>query len=234
MKKVQITLDGTKDVYLKSKSYQNALGNEFEVVLNNIRLLINANIRVVIRLNQDVYNTEDLISLVEILEREFGHTKYFKVYNALLFSDQNKQSEQKKMHRYNSFMSLQELLLKKHLYPIPVLKKTFSVRHCMADSDIAVIISPEGKLGKCEHYTNKYMVGSIYHNDIDMKMQNKWKEKYNISEECDSCPLYPQCIRIKMCPEEYNQCTLIQSDNKIYLIKKAMRRTYHDFLKKDL
>ena len=42
LKRVQITLDGTKEIYQKAKSYKDAVGNEFERVIDNINKLIEA------------------------------------------------------------------------------------------------------------------------------------------------------------------------------------------------
>lgn len=60
LKRVQITLDGTEQVYLRAKAYVNSQGSEFQIVLDNIEALLNSKIAVNIRLNQDAYNTEDL------------------------------------------------------------------------------------------------------------------------------------------------------------------------------
>ena len=72
LKRVQITLDGTKEVYQKVKSYKGAVGDEFEKVIDNIRKLIEAKIRVSIRLNQGLYNTPNLLELIDILSSNFG------------------------------------------------------------------------------------------------------------------------------------------------------------------
>ena len=63
LRKVQITLDGTKDVYQRYKRFVDSKGNEFETVLNNIEQLAESGVPVNIRLNQDVNNTENLFEI---------------------------------------------------------------------------------------------------------------------------------------------------------------------------
>mgnify|MGYP003515333051 FL=1 len=60
-------------------------------------------------------------------------------------------------------------------------------------------------------------------------MINKWKETFEVKEKCRTCPLYPHCVRIKMCPEERENCTFIQCENKIELIKKTLLQRYNSF-----
>jgi len=48
----------------------------------------------------------------------------------------------------------------------------------------------------------------------------------SIKDKCHTCPLYPQCVRIKMCPEEHENCSMEQCENKIKLIKRALIKEY--------
>lgn len=221
LRKVQITLDGTEKVYQKTKSYINTTGKEFQQVLNNIDALLEAKIQVVIRLNQDLYNTNDLLCLVEILSKRFHGKRGLTVYNSLLYTEEGLSKDTSKL-RYESFLKLQESIYASKLSKHKKLKKNIKIRHCMADNDSSVMIGPTGKIGKCEHYPNKFLIGSIYDDVFDTEMMNKWKETFEAKEKCYSCPLYPQCLRIKMCPEEYDHCSMEQCENKIDLIKLSL------------
>lgn len=228
LRKVQITLDGTKDVYQRYKRFVDSKGNEFETVLNNIEQLAESGVPVNIRLNQDVNNTENLFQLVELILEKFGHNKLIKVYNSLLYT--KNMDKKLLLERYENFLILQDLLIRKKIYPSIRLGKIFKSIHCMADNDKAITILPFGSIGKCEHYTDKYIVGTIYDRRIDKDNIDIWKEKSKVFKECFSCPIYPQCVRISMCPEEKEYCSLLQSENKIYLIKLAMRKLYKKFV----
>lgn len=85
IRSVQITLDGTEKVYNRAKAYINPQGNEFQTVLDNIEMLLNSQIKVTIRFNQDQYNTEDLSELLILLHNRFGNNPYLTIYNHLLF-----------------------------------------------------------------------------------------------------------------------------------------------------
>jgi radical SAM protein with 4Fe4S-binding SPASM domain len=230
LKKVQITLDGTEKIYQKAKSYVNATGEEFQRVLNNIEALLKAKIQVVIRLNQDLYNTEDLLCLVELLSKKFKGKRGLSVYNSLLFTEE-KETQETSLLRYESFLKLQDRIIENNLQKYKEIHKYIKIRHCMADNDSSIIIGPTGKIGKCEHYSNEFLIGSIYKEGYDTVMINKWKETYDVKEKCHTCPLYPQCVRIKMCPEEHENCSMEQCENKIHQLRMSMEVTYNRFTK---
>lgn len=229
LKKVQITLDGTETVYQKAKSYKNATGGEFQRVLDNIDALLSAKISVVIRLNQDLYNTDDLLCLVNLLSKRFGGKKGFSVYNSLLFTEEG-EAQETSLQRYESFLKLQDSIYANNLQKYNKIRMAIRTRHCMADNDDSIVISPTGKIGKCEHYPNEFLIGSIYNDDFDTEMMKKWKETYEASEKCHTCPLYPQCIRIKMCPEEHEYCSMEQCENKINLLRMSLEEAYNRYI----
>lgn len=226
LKKVQITLDGTKEVYQRAKGFSDAQGNEFEMVLNNIDDLLKSKIQVLIRLNQDLHNTNDLIDLVNFLSKRFENRKGLSMYNCLLFEDVDGASKNNPEERYGAFLKVQNLIIQKGLFSSNAPFKKFKSTHCMADNDSSITINPNGKIGKCEHFPNDYYIGSIYARDFDEEIVNKWKETYPITSKCKVCPIYPQCVRIIMCPESNDVCSLMDCENKIQLIKKAVINRY--------
>ena len=226
LKRVQITLDGPKDVYQRAKSYKGAVGDEFERVIDNISKLIEAKIRVSIRLNQGLYNTSDLLELIDFLSTEFGGKELFSVYNSMLYDDNLKPDILSDAEMFGRFLKIQDKIISCGLFRNNPLKKKIRLCHCMADNDSSVIITPKGEIGKCEHFTNKHLVGNIYDSEFDYSEILKWKEQYQPSQKCLNCPLYPQCVRIKMCPEERELCTLGQCDNKIELIQRALIKKF--------
>ena len=226
LKRVQITLDGPKDVYQRAKSYKGAVGDEFERVIDNISKLIEAKIRVSIRLNQGLYNTSDLLELIDFLSTKFGGKEHVSVYNSMLYDDNLKPDILSDAEMYERFLKIQDKIISCGLFRSNPLKKKIRLCHCMADNDSSVIITPKGEIGKCEHFTNKHLVGNIYDSEFDYSEILKWKEQYQPSQKCLNCPLYPQCVRIKMCPEERELCTLSQCENKIELIQRALIKKF--------
>lgn len=231
LKRVQITLDGPKDVYQRAKSYKGAVGDEFERVIDNISKLIEAKIRVSIRLNQGLYNTSDLLELIDILSNHFGGKDLVSVYNSLLYDENVEPDNLSETEMYERFIQIQNKLIKCGLFRSNPLKKKIRFSHCMADNESSVIITPKGEIGKCEHFTNKHLVGNIYDSQFDLDEILRWKERYQPTLKCFKCPLYPQCVRIKMCPEERESCTLSQCENKIELIQRALIKKF-EFLNK--
>jgi len=93
LKWVQITLDGTEAVYNKVKAYIYRQGNPYETVLDNIGRLLDASIAVSIRLNMDMHNAEDLLSLVEELAARFRGKKGLTVYAHHIFKGNEPMAE---------------------------------------------------------------------------------------------------------------------------------------------
>lgn len=234
LKSVQITLDGTKEVYQKAKAYNGAIGNEFERVIDNIHKLIEAGIKVTIRLNQGLYNTSDLLKLVDYLSVNFKGEKLVSVYNSLLFGEDVESNTQLDKERYERFKKLQDRIIESGLYISIYLNKKLRFTHCMADSTSSVIITPKGEVGKCEHFANQYRIGTIYDSSFDSDEILRWKEQYQPTQKCFQCPLYPQCIRIKMCPTQRELCTLIQCENTIELIQRALVNEFESFKQKSI
>ena len=223
LKNVQITLDGTKEVYQKAKAYKNANGDEFDTVINNIKKISEANIKVSIRLNQGLYNTSDLLELIDFLATKFKGNKLVSIYNSLLYEEQDNHADQE---MYDKFQMVQNKIMKCGFFRGNPLKRKLKTTHCMADNDSSVIITPKGDIGKCEHYTNQYLVGNIYDKTIDANEIKKCKEQYLPTQKCFECPLYPQCVRIKLCPEEKEFCSFTECENKIELIRRALIKKY--------
>lgn len=232
LKRVQITLDGTKDVYQKAKSYKDAVGNEFERVIDNINKLIEAKIKVIIRLNQGLYNTSDLLELIDFLSIKFRGKKLVSVYNHLLFDEEIKPETPSGYDGYKRFKQLQNKIIECGLFINNPLKKKLKFGHCMADNDASVIITPKGEIGKCEHFANQHLIGNIYDPAFDSCEILRWKEQYQPIEKCFECPLYPQCVRLKMCPGEKELCSLTQCENKIELIQRALVQAYESLKEK--
>lgn len=233
LKRVQITLDGTKDVYQRVKSFVSESGNEYDLVISNIRELSEAGINVLVRLNQDIYNTPNLISLVAELYNKFGSSGNVSVYNALLFEDEIEGLNGEVPSRFREYTKLRDFIIEKNLYPREPLRKGFAFHQCMADNDMSITISPDGKIGKCEHHPFEHTIGTIYNTDYDASMIDKWKEQCLPEEKCKNCPLYPLCYRIKLCPRESGYCAEYQYEARLQKIKQSLKNTYEEYSAKN-
>ena len=96
----------------------------------------------------------------------------------------------------------------------------------MSDNDASTMILPDGKLGKCEHYTENNFYGSIYSDEIDYGVLNKFKEVVVRDYKCEVCELRPMCVYPKMCASKPRRCDhydkmMLEND-----LENRMKETY--------
>lgn len=211
--KVQITLDGTEEVYNKIKNYVYKEDNSpFKRVLNNIEILLESDIRVSIRLNIDEHNADDLFALSEILVKKFRKFPKCYIYPCPLF-DCSLQGASAVHNRdrhttIEKTMALRDFLSKN--MPTPAIERLageFKLPSCMANSDSATMIVPDGHLGKCEHFIDRDFYGSIYSDDYDIEKIIRYKERAIVSDECKACKYYVQCMHLKCCTGARTSCS---------------------------
>lgn len=200
LNRVQITLDGTQDVYNRTKKYIMP-GNAFEKVLKNIEYLLSLDIKVNIRLNLSLDNYLDLSALTDALQEQFKvYSRLINVYAHPLFDGETfhpTTSEKKKL--YDEYISLQNHINKTDIgcsVGIPRIRHT----QCMADDGKSTVILPGGELSLCEHHCDDEFYGTIYSENYDQNMIQSWSEPAEELQECEACFYYPVCIRLKKCP----------------------------------
>ena len=201
LKNIQITLDGTRDVYNRIKAYIDAVDDPFERVMENIKMLTDHKIRVNIRLNMNPDNYEDLLSLADELSKRFKEKEYLSVYASGLFQDTHDETDDKK--RKDVFIKLG--YLSGYLHDIGLSKSDkkslkLRVRSCMADGDSHRGISPAGKLMKCEHHIFDKLTGDIFEDHEDANALEKWKTKLPYDDICKDCFALPACYKLFNCP----------------------------------
>lgn len=212
LKRIQITLDGTEKVYNRSKNYVNATESAYQVVTGNIHRALKAGIQVTIRLNMDLHNMEDLMTLADELAARFSGERKLKVYAHLLFESEgtgeNRKSREEQELLHHGLNRLEDKLTGHGLFSGAGrgLTRHLPMHHCMADSSNAVIILPDGHLGLCEHHTEDEFIGHIDAPERDKAVIALWRERSEEIPECRDCFCYPACIKLKKCPSE-GQCT---------------------------
>lgn len=238
LKNVQITLDGTEAVYNKTKAYVYKDVNPFEVVLNNIEKLMKSNISVNIRLNLGLKNYKDLYELINTLHDRFiDYKNKFSVYATLLYEnlENNLLSYTDEQRRFvlNESIKLNNLCIEKGIAYTNSSKyfrgEGIVCRSCMADSPIAAMITPDGKLGSCEHYVDSDFYGSIYDTsslDRDYDSIRKWKELRDEKSECNTCFYYPKCFRLKGCVSSFTPNSEEYCIKRYYELERYMYEKY--------
>ncbi len=203
LKKVQITLDGTEEVYNRIKAYIYKEGNPYQIVLKNIERLSDASVTTTIRLNMDLHNIDDLLELSGELKERFGGRNNIKAYVYHLFKNNEPMaelhSEEEWQIRDVAMQKIEEKLAEGGLLYAPRLSKNLKQTHCMADAGNAVTILPDGNIGLCDQYSEPEYIGSIDTEGFDADIVKSWQETVPEIPECADCFYYPGCVKIKRC-----------------------------------
>ena len=235
LERVQITLDGTEDRYNKIKNYiyKDDL-SPFKRVIKNISMLIDAGIKVVIRLNLSEENIDDIYELVNFISKQFNDKKLFYVYTGLvsnynaieyIWGSEHRKAmieERNKLEKY-----IFELGLKNNIKPA----NTLQIRQCMAAYDGSTVITPDGKLCKCEHIEDGEIYGSIFTDKVNKDIIKSWSEEIEHDHKCNKCLYLPLCFHLKKCPA-YKKfvCDKYEYEFKITDLKYAVLNMYNKYL----
>lgn len=209
LKRVQITLDGTEEVYNRTKAFTCHETSPYLRVLGNIHRLLDAGVKVDIRLNIDRYNADDLLDLADILTNEFGGGKNIGVYSHTLFEAglERKAPPHTDSRRHELFdvrMQLLEKLRKGNIALEGNLPDHLKLHRCMADWDTGIVILPDGHLGKCEHYSEDHWFGRLDSPERNERLLVEFKQLREEIEACADCPFYPDCYRLVLCEETFH------------------------------
>lgn len=201
--RVQITLDGTEQVYNKTKAFIYKEGNAYQKVLSNIDRLLATGVSVQIRLNMDLYNAENLLQLVEELSNRFSGKKGLHVYAHHIFDGDKPMAgmhtDEEWEKRDVALLQLQEKIAACGLAGKGGISKNIRLNFCMADSGRSVTILPDGNIGLCEHFSESEFVGHIEREGFNQAVVNSWKERIPEIAECATCFYYPDCMQLKKC-----------------------------------
>lgn len=202
LKHIQITLDGTEDVYNSIKNYNHCTGSAYKKVLDNIKLLLDAHVSVSIRMNCDLHNSENLKELIKELHDRFKNHQLFNVYVYPLFDEKE---ERTKEHNELLFQKIEEIenVLDQYGYldgrPI---SDNIRFCHCMIDNGKSVLICPEGDIGLCEHFSEDHFFSHIDNfEEKNWEVVKQFKELLEPLEICKTCIHAPDCVRANMCDE---------------------------------
>lgn len=236
LKEVQITLDGTEQTYNRCKAYIYKNVNAYRRVIGNIHKLQDAGIKVNIRLNIDIHNAENLSELAEELHREFGEPKGISVYLHALFEEEKGskalRDDEKRKYVFDQINDIEARLKEYGFIRARRLSRQVKINRCMADNDHSVVIVPNGRIGKCEHYSEDHFVGQIGNEDRDTQMVEKFKETRDEIDACATCFNYPDCIWLKLC-EDSSNCYQEERDHTLHQLRQSMMRAFKKFKNKE-
>lgn len=221
LKRIQITIDGTKEVYNSTKNYKGFCSDPYGAVLSNIKCLMEEKIFVTVRINVGVHNDTDVSKLIQQLSHEFGGNTYFSLYVHEIDNYYPQKEYEELINRTTDFTLK---LMENHMRPADDLP-SIRLHSCMADSESSILINPDGQLGKCEHYAYEKLCGSIYDDHMGGQMIEEWKEAIRFPQ-CGSCPLYASCIKLKWCNGGSCRCNDAMIKSKVTIVVHSMQRAY--------
>lgn len=231
LKYVQITLDGTQNVYNKCKNYIYDDLNPFETVCSNIERILKHDIDVKIRLNLDTYNYKDLYSLVDYITNRFKGQKKLYGYVSLLYDLNHKRTKEEKQMLIDNLINIEN-----KLYDAGIqkggLNDKFRISCCMADNIHSTLINPEGGLARCEHYVNDYLWGTIYEPQYTSPAFYEWQSINKHTNECIYCPYYIECLSPEKCVAAMHECDSYDRQLRSLRMKRTMHSAYKYLVKK--
>lgn len=239
LQSIQITLDGTEEVYNKTKSFH-VPESAYQRVLNNIQLLIDAGVIVTVLLNLDEHNRRDLYDLVDELAQRFSQTDNFRIASHVLFNDEG---YEKVHHTYDQ----EENLIRENYRLIEYIRSAglkgnvmgstrgknylpkLRYLYCMVNDSGAVVIGPNGSFYKCEHLENgQECTTGLDGGCFDEKEIDTWFTSGE-KPQCVDCPLFPECFVPKRCKDQEN-CFSVVAEQKLSSYIGIAKMYYDNFV----
>jgi len=200
---IQITVDGIKEIHDKRRIFHDGRGS-FELIMNNIKLAIENNIVIVLRVNVDSTNINELSKLANLLVKEYNYDKNLKPYLYLL-QDGGCSGEQNIMNEKIGIETIFKLeeenpnmkVFRKKFHPENFIESIFNdepyqpvLRHCGAAKN-QFILDCKSNVYKCWHGigNNDYRVGTFYPKyELDDKKINNWfNRSVKTITKCKDC-----------------------------------------------
>jgi sulfatase maturation enzyme AslB (radical SAM superfamily) len=236
---IQITLDGTEEVYNKAKNYIYKNQDEvspFKKVIENIKTLTSQNVGVAIRMNTDQYNADDLKDLIKFIDKEFTDKTNLNLYCYPIFEDEESTRTDEDRNKIAQILTeIDDLLNECGFFQGSGLGNGLRATHCMVDNNNTININPEGNLGLCEHYIDTDFWSTI---DDDLNgvrnwdVIKSWRNYITDDEQCVECPIYPSCIRTKKC-QDLKDCFVYHKDMRIRHHIMSLEKEYNEYLKRE-
>lgn len=186
---IQITLDGFEEYYNRAKNYNDPIKYNFNGVIDSIKLLLDAGIKVTIRMNYDTTNYESLSNLIDFLHIKFLGYRNISYYVYPIWSSDNFISTTK---ADGNFIKLVELLVKYKMGSIrKIVRLNYKKNACQSWNENTFTILPDGNISKCCETYNK-IIGDIHNGIIDKQAFEFWTNP-ELEEKCIDCIFLPIC-----------------------------------------
>ncbi len=230
LKTCQITLDGMKEEYERRKNYKGVFPNAFETVIDNIRCLLDAGVRVQIRMNLDIKNIDSILQLKDFLKEQFGHYPNVTIYPAMIYESwfgySDEQSKEQRALLLDAWEHAKEIVDAEELRSKSTLGTNLPMWYCMANSPSSVVVDPKGRLFTCQNYDVKMCYGDIWNGITNQEIYDAWKHNGSPAEKCRNCVLLPECTAFNKCPSYHPDCLRQRRDR----LERKLKNAYQNFI----
>lgn len=191
IKDMQVTLDGTKEIYEKTKNYINPDEGEFYSVLNNIRLAAKNGVFVNIRFNIGRNNQNSILELLKELDKIYAKYENVVFYPAFITGEKNPLDEDEKVELVKrmllSLKNIKKLTASIKVYSMP------RMQACMNEDPQEFSIDVNGNVYSCEHFVGRAeeRMGTL---EDDFREKDFRTKDISFREECQSCIFLPKCF----------------------------------------
>lgn len=209
LKTAQVSLDGKRKYYEERKNYYDKSKYTYDLVLNNIKGLAEAGVRINLRCNMNDENISDIEEFLDDIYSKYGEYQNVSMYLAPLHQELKLESIISLMKKIeDTYTYLKDTgrgsITRKFGVP-----RSFRVNYCLGDSmDSVVIVMPDGSFTNCENLPEGRNWGNVREGITDMELYKRLKAEAEVSEMCSKCPFLPDCTpyRKAQCPVTNDFC----------------------------
>ena len=215
--RAQISMDGEEKDYINRKKYLQYQDN-YRTAMQAVNLLVARNIQVSIRCNVDAENFDGLPQFLSDLSEIILNKEKVHLYLAPLYASRTGDGD---LAIWEKVMSMERQIHQAGFGAFAIKERENNLRlfHCMADAG-NVVISPDGSLYACEHFTPDSLFGDIWHGITDETGRKNFCCSDQTREMCYKCCFLPDCTSFSNCPVQDTHCR----ENRIMQLNNNMIR----------
>lgn len=207
LKSVQFTIDDCGTAYDRIKGLSEGAYDRLKATIERF-----PNINFALRVHYDPEKgTEPCYQIID----DFKSYSNVVMYAAMLYNGTKTEDD------YKTLLQIEDAMIAAGKFNLKLPSMTPDV-NCMADSPTQACITPTGDLTPCEHFVTGESYGSIYSDERDQSVLNKWAAKCKDEDECEECPLYPSCEKLCRC-ESAGKCSEGYKYYQLEKIKRALK-----------
>ena len=209
LKQVQVSLDGAREDYALRKRFVQPDKHNYDAVMRAIGYLADEDIRVRLRVNVNMENLPRIEGFLDEMGALFGERENVTLYLCALYQELGTANY---VPLQEAISSLNNKIRALGLGKAGTGKKArMRLNCCMADiMDGSVVITPDGRLYRCEHLQEGESWGDIFNGVTDPALYEALRKPPAIDPDCAKCPFLPRCTPFKRrgCPVWFEQCSV--------------------------